>query len=34
MFWNPGIDWNQALDTTVSLMQQMGGVLPPDHGYL
>ena len=34
MFWNPGIDWNQALDTTVSLMQQLGGVLPPDRGYL
>jgi len=34
MFWNPGIDWNQALDATVMLMQQFGGVLPPDRGYL
>ncbi|MCM2310736.1 MAG: PQQ-dependent dehydrogenase, methanol/ethanol family [Steroidobacteraceae bacterium] len=34
MFWNPGIDWNQAVDTTLALLKQLGGVLPPDRGYL
>jgi quinohemoprotein ethanol dehydrogenase len=34
MFWNPGIDWNQAVDTTLALLKQFGGVLPPDRGYL
>jgi quinohemoprotein ethanol dehydrogenase len=34
MFWNPGIDWNQAVDTTLELLKQFGGVLPPDRGYL
>jgi len=34
MFWNPGVDWNQAVDTTLSLLKQFGGVLPPDRGYL
>jgi quinohemoprotein ethanol dehydrogenase len=34
MFWNPGIDWNVALDATEALMVQLGGALPPDRGYL
>jgi quinohemoprotein ethanol dehydrogenase len=34
MFWNPGVDWNEALDTIESLMKQLGGTLPPDRGYL
>ena len=34
MFWNPGVDWNQAVDATLGLLRQFGGVLPPDRGYL
>jgi quinohemoprotein ethanol dehydrogenase len=34
MFWNPGIDWNAFVDTVQSLMQKLGGPLPPDRGYL
>jgi quinohemoprotein ethanol dehydrogenase len=34
MFWNPGVDWNAALDATVALLNQFGGELPPDRGYL
>ena len=35
MFWNPGIDWNTGRSTRpMALMQQFGGVLPPDRGYL
>jgi quinohemoprotein ethanol dehydrogenase len=34
MFWNPGVDWNTFLDTVEGLMQKLGGVLPPDRGYL
>jgi quinohemoprotein ethanol dehydrogenase len=34
MFWNPGIDWNAYTDTIYSLLEQFGGALPPDRGYL
>jgi quinohemoprotein ethanol dehydrogenase len=34
MFWNPGIDWNAYTDTIYALMEQFGGALPPDRGYL
>ena len=34
MFWNPGIDWNTFIDTVEGLIQKLGGVLPPDRGYL
>ena len=34
LFWNPGIDWNIWYDTVRSLMQKLGGPLPPDRGYL
>ena len=34
MFWNPGIDWNVYVDAIGDLMQQLGGALPVDHGYL
>jgi quinohemoprotein ethanol dehydrogenase len=34
MFWNPGIDWNVFVDTVQAMMQQLGGPLPPDRGFL
>jgi quinohemoprotein ethanol dehydrogenase len=34
LFWNPGIDWNDFVDTAESLMAKFGGALPPDRGYL
>jgi quinohemoprotein ethanol dehydrogenase len=34
MFWNPGIDWNNWLNTVGDLMAKIGGPLPPDRGYL
>jgi quinohemoprotein ethanol dehydrogenase len=34
MFWNPGVDWNAYTDTIYSLLQQSGGALPPDRGFL
>ena len=34
MFWNPGIDWNDFVDTISGILQQTGGKLPEDHGYL
>ena len=34
MFWNPGVDWNEYTNTIYALLQQTGGSLPPDRGYL
>jgi quinohemoprotein ethanol dehydrogenase len=34
MFWNPGVDWNAYTDTIYELLQQSGGSLPSDHGFL
>jgi quinohemoprotein ethanol dehydrogenase len=34
MFWNPGVDWDNYANTIYSLMQQTGGALPSDRGYL
>ena len=34
MFWNPGIDWNAYTTTIYALLEQFGGALPPDRGYL
>jgi quinohemoprotein ethanol dehydrogenase len=34
MFWNPGVDWKAYTDTIYSLLQQTGGALPPDRGFL
>jgi quinohemoprotein ethanol dehydrogenase len=34
LFWNPGVDWNAYTDTIYGLLQQLGGELPQDRGYL
>jgi len=34
MFWNPGIDWNLYTDTIYALLEQLGGELPLDRGFL
>ena len=34
LFWNPGIDWNSYTDTIYAILQQTGGKLPEDRGYL
>ncbi|HQR24463.1 MAG TPA: PQQ-dependent dehydrogenase, methanol/ethanol family, partial [Steroidobacteraceae bacterium] len=34
LFWNTGTDWNAFLDTATEMMQKLGGLLPPEHGYL
>jgi quinohemoprotein ethanol dehydrogenase len=34
LFWNPGIDWNEFIDTVEGMMAKLGGTLPPDRGYL
>jgi quinohemoprotein ethanol dehydrogenase len=34
LFWNPGIDWNTYVDTIGAILQQTGGKLPLDRGYL
>ena len=34
MFWNPGIDWNLYTDTIYALLEQLGGELPVDRGFL
>jgi quinohemoprotein ethanol dehydrogenase len=34
MFWNPGVDWNEYTNAIYALLQQTGGSLPPDRGYL
>jgi quinohemoprotein ethanol dehydrogenase len=34
LFWNPGLDWNAYADTVDAILQQTGGKLPEDRGYL
>ena len=34
MFWNPGVDWNNYVNTVYAILAQTGGNLPLDRGYL